>query len=139
LACTATISGLPTGITTSTNKAATTSADGEIKLSVAANSTLGGSDSGVIKVTLTAGTVSTPYSFSWSKNKKGANGADGASAVLLRVYSPTGNVINNGENSVTLSYSLLEGTADKTSSSTVKWYKFNSSSNSYVEITSTST
>lgn len=136
LSCIAGITNLPTGITVNTNKAATTSADGEIKLSVAENSNLGNSDSGVIKVTLTAGTVSTPYSFSWSKNKKGANGT---SAVLLRVYSPTGNVINNGENSVTLSYSLLQGTEDKTSSSTVKWYKFNPSSSSYVEITSTAT
>lgn len=140
LACTAVINtSLPDGISINVNKAATTTADGEIQLLIGANKTLGGSDSGVIKVTLTAGTVSAPYSFSWSKNKKGANGANGASAVLLRVYSPTGNVINNGENSVTLSYSLLEGAADKTSSSNKRWYKFNSSSNSYIEITSDNT
>jgi hypothetical protein len=79
-AATATISGLPTGITapSGSNTAATASADGSFALSIAAASALGGDSSGQITVTFNVNSAATfTAKISWSKSITGATGATG--------------------------------------------------------------
>jgi hypothetical protein len=68
------------------------------------------------------------YNFTWAKNKQGVKGGDGVNAVLFRVYSQDGNVINNGDNDVTLVASLLDGAEDVTNKASYSWYVFNQDS-----------
>ena len=69
------VTDLPTGITVdNTSTPATTSADGLLKLSVANNSTLGGSASGTITLTFTCNSKTFVKKFAWSKIVPGANG-----------------------------------------------------------------
>lgn len=138
LACDATIeSGLLDDMSITSNQSATTSADGKIVISIPQGKTLGGNDSGVIKIKLTTSKGVATYSFSWAKNKKGKDGSNGANAILLRTYSTTGNVINNGENDVVLTCTLLEGATDVTANATVVWNVFDHSASDYKQITST--
>lgn len=148
VACNATLSQLPNGMNCNANTeitAATTSADGNIQIRVAGNRNLGGTsaayDTGTITITLTttglAVNQSSQQTYTWTKNRQAATGI---SAVLLRAYAPNGNIINNGENDVTLSCILTEGTTTVTPTS-YKWYVFDNSATppAYAEITSSST
>lgn len=81
-ACTVTYSTLPSGITLSSNTAATTSADGALVLSVASGSTLGGNNSGIITLTFSCNSLTFTKNFSWSKAKTGASGNDAYTVVL---------------------------------------------------------
>lgn len=130
--CSASVSGLSTGITsnTSTNK--------NIALTYASGSTLGGATQGSITITLTAKTSASgttlgtqTFTYTWVKNTQGAN------AVVFQLYTPNGNVVSNNENNITVSPLLLEGSTDKTSSGTYKWYYYQNG-NYNTEITSTS-
>ena len=77
-AATATISGLPTGITTGTNTAATASADGSFVLSIAASSTLGDASSGTISVAIKVNNATTfNAKITWAKSITGADGIQG--------------------------------------------------------------
>ena len=95
-AATVTVSGLPTGITTGTNTAGTTSADGSLTLNVASGSDLGGDNTGEITLTFKTGstTVGTKK-LTWSKSIAGQTGATGGTG-------PTGpgaiNVVCGNEN-----------------------------------------
>lgn len=83
-AATATVSNLPSGITTGTNTAATASADGSFILNIAAGSSLGGNSSGLfdVKYTVAAATAGTfNTKFSWSKSITGATGGQGIQGV----------------------------------------------------------
>ena len=144
VACAATLpTTLPAGMSVSSNTAATTSADGIIKIVVSKDANLGGTtvayDTGTINLTLTTvglnANPSVQKVYTWTKNRQAASGAD---AVLLRAYAPNGNIINNGENDVQLSLTLTEGTNTVTPDS-YKWYVFNNASSAYVEITSLNT
>lgn len=144
VACAATLPvTLPSGMSVVSNTAATTSANGVITISVAQNETLGGTattyDTGAINITLTTTgldvNTSTTKTYTWTKNRQAAAGT---SAVLLRAYAPNGNIINNGENDVTLSCTLTEGVTTVTPTS-YKWYVFNNATSEYVQITSANT
>lgn len=95
-AATVTVSGLPTGITTGTNTAGTTSADGSLTLNVASGSDLGGDNTGEITLTFKTGstTVGTKK-LTWSKSIAGQTGQTGGTG-------PTGpgaiNVVCGNEN-----------------------------------------
>jgi hypothetical protein len=87
----------------------------------------------VLLATVGTETYTNTQVFTLTRNRKAI---DGAAAVTLRAYAKNGNVINNGENSVELSCTLTEGANTKVPSS-YKWYIFNNSQNSYVEINNT--
>ena len=146
VACTATLpTTLPSGMSVKSNVAATTSANGIVTIEVSNAATLGGTtaayDTGAITITLTTTGLtvnqSTQQAYTWTKNRQAASGAN---AVLLRAYAPNGNIINNGENDVTLSCTLTEGTNTVTPTS-YKWYVFDNTLDTpgYVQITSTNT
>ena len=144
VACEATLpQTLPSGMSVQSNAAATTSANGVITIAVTNAATLGGTtaayDTGTINLTLTTTGLdvnqSVQQAYTWTKNRQAASGAD---AVLLRAYAPGGNIINNGENNVTLSCTLTEGTSTVTPAS-YKWYVFDNATSGYVQITSSNT
>ena len=81
-ACSVSYSTLPSGISLTSNTAATTSADGSLVLAVAANSTLGGVDTGDITLTFTCNSLTFVKKFTWSKNKAGQNGTSPAFSYL---------------------------------------------------------
>ena len=89
-ATTVTYSTLPDGITLNKNTAGTTSAQGTLTLNVAAGSTLGGTNSGIITLTFKTGstTVGTK-NFSWSKAITGATGQKGDAGDSAQWYSGT--------------------------------------------------
>lgn len=82
-AATATVSGLPTGMTAGTNTAATTSADGSIIIAVASGSNLGGADLGFFTVNVTTNGVTFPLVVSWAKAKQGTAGIDSTTSGLF--------------------------------------------------------
>ena len=129
-ACTVVASGLPSGITVKSNTAGTESAGGMLELSVAASSTLGDVESGTITLTFTCEGSTIIHYYQWSKSIQAINGQN---AVLFEIYAPTGNIISNGENSVTLQARLMDGSADKTSAATYVWKKYENGS--YVTVT----
>ena len=78
-ACTVTYSTLPTGVTLTTNTAATTSADGSLVFTVANDATLGGASitKGAITLTFVCNGVTFVKTFNWTKQIAGATGAAG--------------------------------------------------------------
>ena len=121
VACSVAVSGLPSGITTKTNTAGTTSKGGTLELSVAAGSNLGGNDSGTITLTFTCNDSTLIQHYQWSKS---IQALDGINAVLFEVYAPTGDTIVNGSNDVTLQARLMDGATEVTSSATYQWAKY---------------
>lgn len=130
-AATAAVGTLPSGITVGTNTPGTTSADGILTLAVANGSTLGGTDSGVIPITITCNGISRAINFSWSKAKagtNGTNGSNGADAISLEVSSSQGIIFKNTQISTVLTASVYKGgvlqtTPQVATLGTVKWYK----------------
>ena len=112
---------LPSGVTESSNTDGSADASGSLVFSVSKGSDLGGKteeyDTGSIQITLTANGVTNTQNYTWTKNIQAKSGAD---AVVLQVYAPGGNIINNGENDVILEALLTEGTT----SVTPDWYKW---------------
>lgn len=84
-ACTVAVSGLPSGITVSSNTPGAAGTDGLLVLAVAANSTLGALTtlSGEITLTFTCNTISFVKKLSWSKAMAGV---DGLSIVNVTPY-----------------------------------------------------
>ncbi|WP_162815396.1 hypothetical protein [Microbacterium arborescens] len=106
-AATVAVSGLPSGITVSTNTAGTASAAGSLVLAVASGSTLGGAASGTITLTITCNGIVFVRSFSWSKAIAGATGSPGSPGTSGAPGSP-----GKGVSSVTPYYLLkAAGTA----------------------------
>lgn len=120
-ACTVVASGLPSGITVKTNTAGTTSANGKLELSVASGSKLGEVNSGTITLTFTCNGTTMLHYYQWSKSIQALNGDN---AILFEIYAPTGNIISNGENSVTLQARLMDGSTESTGSATYVWKKY---------------
>lgn len=77
VAATVAVTNLPSGITVTSNTAATSSADGSFVLTIASGSTLGGPNSGSITTTYTANGLTFPKAISWVKAKQGTQGNPG--------------------------------------------------------------
>lgn len=133
-ATTASVGTLPTGITVGTNTAGTASADGVLTLVFADNSTLGGTDTGTVPITLVTGGSSRVAIFSWAKAKqgavggKGSTGASGEDAVTLEISSSAGLVFKNTQVATTLTAKVYKGGTEVTGAAltalgTIKWYK----------------
>lgn len=123
IACSCSVLGLPTGIT-STVTNSTTTTEGKVQLTVAKNSNLGGNDSGEITLTFTStidgSTISSTEVFSWSKSLQGS---DGINAINFYVHPVNGvYVFENGQGTVTLQAYLLDGATDVSNSGTYNWY-----------------
>lgn len=123
-ACTCTVGTLPSGITVKSNTAATASAAGSLVLSVAANSTLGGSAilNGTIDLTFTISGKSVVKKFGWTKSNKGSTGSNGVNAVVFSVYAPNGTIVQNQSGTLTLATSAYSGTTAITG--TYQWAKY---------------
>lgn len=128
VAGTVSVGTLPSGVTTKSNTAATTSADGQLTLTVAAGASLANNESGDITLTFTVSGLTSTHKFVWVKN------IQAESAVLLQIYAPQGDVIVNKENTVTLKTTLTYGTSSVTSGITYQWSKYTGTS--YTNITS---
>lgn len=132
-ACTLANPTLPSGMTRSSNNAATTSADGSLVISVAANGTLGSATTynGEITLTFTCNSQTFTKKFSWSKAMTGATGAqgpDGADAISIAVISSAGTIFKNSAIATTLTAHVYVGGAEVTGNAlsalgTIKWYK----------------
>lgn len=130
-ATTATVTGLPTGITVGTNTAGTAAADGVLTFTVASGSTLGGGDSGVVTVSLTCNGITRDQRFSWAKAKagtNGSNGSNGSDAIALEATSSSGLVFKNTQVATTLTARVYKGGIELTGSAitpfgVIKWYK----------------
>lgn len=122
VAVTATVGTLPTGVTVKTNTAGTTSASGQLILTVASGATFGNASllTGDITITLTASSKTLEQKYTWTKNKQASNGT---SAVLLQIYSEDGGVLVNSEGTTTLKSLLTSGTSTVTATS-YQWAKF---------------
>lgn len=115
---------LPSGMTITTNTAATSSAEGSLVLSVANGATLGGANQGEITLTFTLtseGNQTVSHKFNWSKSIKGDTGV---SSVILTLTTPNGNVINNGQGSILIKSYGYEGTTEIQSGATYAWRKY---------------
>lgn len=130
VAVTATVGTLPTGVTIKSNTAGTTSASGQLVLTVADGATFGNASlmTGDITITLTAQSKSVAQKYTWTKNNKaqdGQNGQDGKDAVLLQIYSEDGGVLINSSGTTTLKSLLTSGGSTVTATS-YQWKKFSS-------------
>ena len=126
VAVTATVGTLPTGVTVKSNTAGTTSADGQLVLTVASGATFGNSSTmtGDITITLTAQSKAVDYKYTWTKNKQASNGT---SAVLLQLYSEDGGYVKEGKNTV-IKAIVYSGTSDVTNNATYVWKEFKNGS-----------
>lgn len=130
-ATTATVGTLPSGVTVGVNTPGTASADGVLTLVFAAGSTLGGTDTGTIPITLTTNGIARVAIFSWAKAKQGApgnTGAAGADAVTVEVSSSEGLIFKNTQVATTLTARVFLGAAEVSGAAlaalgTIKWYK----------------
>lgn len=132
---TATVGNTPNGITVTSNTPADATHDGTIVLSVAKDSALGDASrlTGDITITLSCSyntqTQSMEQKYTWTKNVKAR---DGASAVILQIYSEDGGVIRNSSGSTTLTTRLISGATEVTPTA-IQWAKYQSGD--YVDIT----
>lgn len=125
---TATVGTTPNGITVTSNTPANATHDGTIVLSVAKDSALGDASrlTGDITITLSCTyntqTQSMEQKYTWTKNGKAR---DGASAVILQIYSEDGGVIRNSSGSTTLTTRLISGATEVTPTA-IQWAKYQS-------------
>ena len=136
-ACTVAYSTLPSGMSVASggNVAATTSADGSLTISVAANATLGDASTGVITLTFTCVSKTFTRKFTWSKAVTGATGAQGnpgVDAITIAIEASSGTVFKNSSGSTTLTAHVYKAGAEVTGTAlsnlgTIKWYKDGSS------------
>lgn len=123
VACSCAVGTLPSGVTLTSNTAATTSAAGSVVLTAAANATLGNAATmnGTIDLTFTLSGQSVVKKFNWSKSNKGNTGTN---AIVFSVYAPNGTVVQNHSGSLTLATSAYNGTTAITSGATYQWAKY---------------
>lgn len=122
-------SELPSGMSCSNPTVEISSGAGQLVIDVARDSNLGGADNGTIDLLATCwGTASgssttieksTPYVFKWTKNKQGIKGDD---ALLLRLNTPNGNIIEDEGESLSIVAGLYAG-ANETNNVSYTWYK----------------
>lgn len=122
------ITGIPnnSGIIPRVLSDASTEGSGLITLEFPAT-TLGGSSGSEITLTftITENSQTVPMKFSWNKTLAGQSGND---AIILQVFAPQGDIIENKSNTITLSTQLTEGSNIVSSGITYQWYQYNSSS-----------
>jgi len=130
IACTLTKPTVPSGMTAGNPTNATTSADGSISITVAANGTLGNAAtmSGEFNLVFTAGGQTITKKFSWAKVPKGDTGDDGEDAITIVIIPSGGTVFKNSTGSKTLTAHVFRGNAELTSAQVtalgaVNWYK----------------
>lgn len=124
----ANITGIPSGsgITARVSSNATSSSSGLITLTFPATTLNGSSGSEItLTFTITENSNTVPMRFSWNKTLAGATGND---AVILQVFAPNGDIIENKGNNVTLNTQLTEGSTTVSSGITYQWYQYNSAS-----------
>lgn len=123
VACTATYSTLPSGISLISNTAGTSSASGELRFSISKNASLSGATilTGTIIITITAEGTTGTQTYTWTKNNKAL---DGDNAIVFQIFAPAGNVISNDGNNVTLDTLLTDGPTTVTSGVSYQWYKY---------------
>lgn len=123
MACSCTVGTLPTGVTVTSNTAATASASGSVVLAFAANATLGGASvlNGTIDLTFTISSKTVVKKFAWTKSNRGSNGA---SAVVFSIYAPDGTVVLNQSGSLVLATSAYSGAAEITTGATYQWAEY---------------
>lgn len=122
-ACSCTVGTLPTGVTVTSNTAATASASGSVVLAFAANATLGGASvlNGTIDLTFTISGKTVVKKFAWTKSNRGSNGA---SAVVFSIYAPDGTVVLNRSGSLVLATSAYSGASEITTGATYQWAEY---------------
>lgn len=130
IACTIASPTLPSGMTKKSSSNATTSADGSLVISVAANGTLGAAAtmSGEVTLTFTCSGQTITKKLSWAKVPKGDTGDDGEDAITIVIIPSGGTVFKNSTGSKTLTAHVFKGNAELTSTEitalgAVNWYK----------------
>ena len=123
MACSCTVGTLPTGVTVTSNTAATASASGSVVFAFAANATLGGASvlNGTIDLTFTISGKTVVKKFAWTKSNRGSNGA---SAVVFSIYAPDGTVVLNQSGSLVLATSAYSGATEITTGATYQWAEY---------------
>lgn len=112
---------------------ATETQDGYIQWVLPAGKAIG-SENGTLSLTFNAtastGGASVIQTYSWSRSTAAR---DGANAVLLQIFTPSGtNIFNESTTSVTMRAQLTDGSQDVTGSATYQWAKW--SNGSYANI-----
>ena len=130
IACTIANPTLPSGMTKKSSSNATTSADGSLVISVAANGTLGAAAtmSGEVTLTFTAASQTITKRLSWAKVPKGDTGDDGEDAITIVIIPSGGTVFKNSTGSKTLTAHVFKGNAELsnaeiTALGDVNWYR----------------
>lgn len=130
IACTIDNPTLPSGMTKKSSSNATTSADGSLVISVAANGTLGAAAtmSGEVTLTFTAASQTITKKLSWAKVPKGDTGDDGEDALTIVIIPSGGTVFKNSSGSKTLTAHVFKGNTELTGTAitalgSVYWYK----------------
>lgn len=130
IACTIANPTLPSGMTKKSSSNATTSADGSLVISVAANGTLGAATtmSGEVTLTFTCSSQTITKKLSWAKVPKGDTGDDGEDAITIVIIPSGGTVFKNSTGSKTLTAHVFQGNAELSSTEiaalgAVNWYK----------------
>ena len=130
IACTIANPTLPSGMTKKSSSNATTSADGSLVISVAANGTLGAAAtmSGEVTLTFTCSSQTITKKLSWAKVPKGDTGDDGEDAITIVIIPSGGTVFKNSTGSKTLTAHVFQGNAELSSTEiaalgAVNWYK----------------
>lgn len=130
IACAIANPTLPSGMTKKSSSNATTSADGSLVISVAANGTLGAAAtmSGEVTLTFTAASQTITKKLSWAKVPKGDTGDDGEDALTIVIIPSGGTVFKNSSGSKTLTAHIFKGNTELTGTDitdlgSVYWYK----------------
>ena len=146
IACTIANPTLPSGMTKKSSSNATTTADGPLVISAAANGTLGNAAtmSGEVTLTFTAASQTITKKLSWSKVPKGDTGDDGEDAITIVIIPSGGTVFKNSTGSKTLTAHVFRGNAELTSAQitalgAVNWYKGSGSTTPIADGTGTLT
>lgn len=122
---TSNITGIPTGsgITANVSSQASTIGSGLVTLNFPATTLNNSSGSEItLTFTITETNQTVPMKFSWNKTLAGQAGND---AVILQVFAPGGDIIENKNNNVTLDTQLVEGSEIVTNNISYQWSQFN--------------
>lgn len=122
------ITGIPngSGIIPAVPSNASINSSGLITLTFPEGNLNGSSGSEItLTFTITENNQTVPMKFSWNKTLAGQAGND---AIILQVFAPTGDIIENKNNTVTLSTQLTEGANIVSNNITYQWYQYHSSS-----------
>ena len=120
---------------TATNTAGTSSSNGSLVYTIPAGTSIS-SDTGVLSLNFSCEGANVAKEYRWTRSTAATNGV---SAVVLQLVSPNGYVFNNGDGTLTIQGILYEGTTEKTSSATWKWYKFTNGTYTQISGATTST